>query len=238
MTYRKYSQAELRWYKAGYLTISRRIEKEIQKTYNEDGQIRHIYAEEKKSFLKLKWRLGYNQYKSGYFKEAISTLTIVTDALQSQPTAASRSMKKKSDQDITDPAHVHQVIGQAGMYIFLSTGEHSHLETSYKHYQFAVDYIQANLVAMFKLPALLLDYARVLEYYGSFETSMSVYSQILTRFPNFTGYFTALYRTAVVGRHLASLCSESQEKQDTVDKCIDILQFLLEALPANVNEVR
>ena len=115
------------------------------------------------------------------------------------------------------------------MHLFLLDNDHQHLEKAYKHYQYAVDHVQANLFAMFKLPSLLLDFGRVLEYFGAFETAMDIYGQVLTKFPNFAGYFDAFYRTAVVARHLASLTTDTAERQQTVDKSIDIFQFLLEA---------
>lgn len=95
-----------------------------------------------------------------------------------------------------------------------------------------------NLYTMFKLPQLLLEFGRVLEDYGAFEAANDVYGRILAGFPNFRGYFDALYRSAIVGRHLASLHAEATAKEEALNKCVDVLQFLLEALPPNITDVR
>ena len=93
------------------------------------------------------------------------------------------------------------------------------------------------LTAMFRLPALLLEFGRVLELYGAFEAAMEVYGRILGNFPNFRGYFDAMYRSAIIGRHLADLMSTPKQREDTLNKCTDINQFLLEALPVTIDSV-
>jgi hypothetical protein len=51
------------------------------------------------------------------------------------------------------------------------------------------------------------------------------------------GYFDSMYRSAIVGRHLVDIDSPTVDKEATHSKCIDIYQFLLEALPASISEL-
>lgn len=134
-------------------------------------------------------------------------------------------------------SNAHLTAGRCCVRLFFEQKSHYHLENAYRHYQNAVDTMTVDLSTMFRLPALLLEFGRVLEHYGAFEPSIEVYSKILSGFPNFRGYFDAMYRTAVVGRHLAELMTTPKQRDDTLNKCIDILQFLLEALPATLDSV-
>ena len=67
---------------------------------------------------------------------------------------------------------------------------------------------------------------------------MELYTKILTNFPHFRGYFDAMYRSCIVGKHIAELMIPSKQREETLNKCIDMLQFLLESLPISINEVR
>eukprot|EP00981_Chlorochromonas_danica_P012479 scaffold4991_cov156-Ochromonas_danica.AAC.7 len=173
-----------------------------------------------------------NKKKAQHHKEISPT-----PSAPSHPIEANKTEIQGMDEMKASMYRVHQTIAQGYLALFLNSKEHSHLERSSLHYQLAVDHLQANLMAMFHLPSMLMEYARVLEYSGSFQAAMDVYSQILTKFPNFQGYFDAFYRTAVVGVHLAGLAKAEEEKRETYDKCIDILQFLLEAVPSSINSV-
>ena len=127
--------------------------------------------------------------------------------------------------------------GRCCLQLFFQQVSHYHLERAYHHYQNAVNTMPIGLTAMFRLPALLLEFGKVLELYGAFEAAMEVYGRILSNFPNFRGYFDALYRSAIVGRHLAELMTTPKQREDTLNKCTDINQFLLEALPVTIDSV-
>lgn len=210
--------------------MASRLQREIRNAYTEDGVLRSHWKAPVQGYCFLQWRLGVNLYRSGQSEEASAVLVRLCERLDEDPSLA-------KEQGLSEVSYLHQTLGQCAVQLFLIDGEHKHLEEAYQSYQSAVDHGQANLVAMFKLPSLLLEFGRLLEYFGSFEAAMEIYSQLLTKFPNFHGYFAALYRTAVVGRHLASLASSEEERKEAIDKCIDIFQFLLEALPSDIQAV-
>lgn len=171
----------------------------------------------------LKWRLALNLHLASDHERALQLLDEVLrdDKILSNKYDAQRS------------SYAYQVGGRCALQIFLKTQEHDVLETGYKYYKCAIE----NLHSMFHLPSLLLEFARVMEYYGAFEAAHDLYTRILTSFPGFRGYFNAFYRSAIVGRYLSSLASDPAVREESVNKCIDILQFLLEALPSDVEEV-
>ena len=84
---------------------------------------------------------------------------------------------------------------------------------------------------------MLYEFAGLLESYGAFESALQLYSKILTSYPMFRGYFDVMYRTAVVGKVLAERIADPREKEDLLNKCVDMYQFLLEAPPPTINEV-
>lgn len=173
----------------------------------------------------ITWRLGFNLFAAFEFAEALPLLEKVSEV----------EVYFGDDQNIT--SFIHQTTGRCAVQLFHRTQQHAHLEKAYIHYQNAVETMVINLYTMFKLPLLLLEFGRVLEHYGAFEAANDLYTRILGGFPNFRGYFDALYRSAIVGRHLASLLPEGPSKDEALNKCLDVLQFLLEALPSNITDV-
>eukprot|EP01038_Epipyxis_sp_PR26KG_P014580 gene14580-19581_t len=139
--------------------------------------------------------------------------------------------------DLPNANEIYHVAGKCCVYLFLQNQTHTYLENAHFHYQNSIEHMPADLFAMFKLPSVLLEFGKVLEYYGAVEAAIELYSKILTSFPNFRGYFDALYRTAIVGLYISSMTQDSKAKEETVGKSIDILQFLLEALPSSIREV-
>lgn len=161
-------------------------------------------------------------------------------ALVPPPPVASSAVTATTTKVLKDQVNpnsrIHTIAGRCCMALFRATTNHHHLERAYQHYQNAVQTLQMDLSTMFKLPALLLEFSRVMELYGAFDAAMDLYTRILTNFPNYRGYFDAMYRSAIVGRHVSDSLV-SPKKENTIDKCIDIMQFLLEALPSTINEV-
>ena len=51
------------------------------------------------------------------------------------------------------------------------------------------------------------------------------------------GYFDAMYRSTLVGKFLATQMKDIIKQQEIIRQCIDMLQFLLEAVPPSMNEV-
>jgi hypothetical protein len=93
------------------------------------------------------------------------------------------------------------------------------------------------LSGLTEIPSLLYEFAMVMELFGAFESALEVYSQILSLHAMFKGYFDAMYRTAVIGKHIADISESVANKDENLNKCVDVLQFLLEALPESINEV-
>lgn len=210
-----YTQYKKLWFKAVHLTIAAQI-RDKMKTVNEKSVVMEH----------LQWRLAFNLYSAGEYLEALPMLEKV---------ASQEEICFSDDENIT--SLVHQTAGRCACQLFHATSQHSHLERAYIHYQNAVETMVINLYTMFKLPLLLLEFGRVMEYYGAFEAAHDIYGRILKGFPNFRGYFDALYRTAIVGRHLASLLTEESAREESLNKCLDVLQFLLEALPPTIVDV-
>lgn len=218
MYYRKYSKNENRWYFFGYSVVTDYIAKKLR--WNIDIELKP----------KLLWRYAYSQYCAGKYEQALVSFDRVQSLIDEKPELAKR----------IDLSLVYQYWGKTYVYLFLSNQDRVHLESAYQMFAKATQHIPTVLEAtvLMRMPVLLLEIGRCLEFYGSFEESMDSYGKILASFPNFRGYFVAMFRTAVIGRHMASLASDPQAKSDAVDKCIDILLFLLESPPREVPSVR
>jgi tetratricopeptide (TPR) repeat protein len=212
----QFTSRQLLWFKAVHMVIVNQVKVKLKKTKENSAAAQH-----------LTWRIAYNLYAAGEYEEAMVILETVTKY---------KDIFFSDDNNIT--SHIHQTSGRCAVQLFHKTQEHKYLEIAYLHYQNAVETMVINLYTMFKLPLLLLEFGRVLEDYGAFEAANDLYTRILSGFPNFRGYFDALYRSAIVGRHLASLHTDATVQEDALNKCLDILQFLLEALPANISDVR
>jgi tetratricopeptide (TPR) repeat protein len=215
MTSKIHTEGQQRWYRAVYLTIVDSVRTKMKSASPGSTVMDH-----------LRWRLGFNLYSAGLYEEAMPILEEV---------AKQEEVYFSDDANIV--SFINQTTGRCAVYLFRKSQQHSYLERAYVYYQNAVQNMAINLYTMFKLPLLLLEFGRVLEDYGAFEAANDVYSRILSGFPNFRGYFDALYRTAIVGRHLASLLTEPTSKEEALNKCLDVLQFLLEALPATISDV-
>lgn len=221
-----YNKSQLRWFRAAYGVISNLISEKLDEFADDDEQILHLF-----------WRLGNVNYKAGQYNSSIEHLQRILQMVEEHVDMHGNLIRRPINPDQNYRSRVHQHIGRNYMQMFLVKHEHEHLNKAYEHYRYAVDHMVAALDAMIELPSLLLEFGRVSEFYGAFEGAMSVYTKIVTNFPTFRGYFDVLYRIAIVGRQLASLSNNSKEIEETIEKTIDILQFLLEALPTNIKDV-
>ena len=227
MSDKVYTRAQKNWFNGVYKIIVLRRKGDLE-----------FAAPETKLFLQ--WRVGLNLYNSCQFFEAFEVLEKVTqngeEGLKIKETA------DKKDENYEDPLHknsdVHLCAARCCFQLFLQTKSHYHLEISYQHYKNAIDTMTVDLSTMFRLPKVLLELGRVFEHYGAFEAALDIYTRVMTNFPNFRGYFDAMYRSCVVGRHLAEIMTTPAHKAEIMGNCIDMLQFLLEALPSTINDVR
>lgn len=191
----------------------------------------------------LRWRVGWYLFKLERYEECIESLTQLCDDVYAIDDLKER---KKLTQLTADQYHsIHLTIARSSLQLYLATNDYDMLVTSHEEYEDAMANLTVDLSAMLRLPPVMMEHARVLEFYGSFDSALEVYGKVLTNFPTFKGYFDALYRTAIVGLHMATVrkaantdgASKAVEIEEAVDKCIDIFQFLLEALPTNIDEV-
>lgn len=225
MSSKHYSRAQKLWFLGAFKTICKIRSDEI---VNID---RSEHGWEKKVFF-LKWRVGLNMYKAGQFFEAMGVLEIIC-------ANGEKGMQKRNngEESLHSDYYVHLTAARCSVELFLATSNHYHLENAYRHYQNSVETLRLDMMTMFRLPMILFEYGHMLEYFGAFQAAIDLYSRILANFPNYRGYFDAMYRSAIVGKHIAFLLDKQSEKDETLNKCIDILQFLLEALPSSINDV-
>jgi tetratricopeptide (TPR) repeat protein len=215
-TSKLYTKNQTLWFRAAHLVVVSIIKQKLPIVESQNQHIeKHLY-----------WRLAYNLFSAEEYFEAMK----IFDELNANEFEG-------FDSKTVDKSFMNQIAGKCCIKLFLITQYHYHLENAYNYYQNAINNIAANLYAMFRVPALLLDFGKVLEYYGALEAAVDVYKRILNKFPNFRGYFDAMYRSAIVGLHSSKLMTNKLNQEDTINKCIDIFQFLLEALPSSIIDV-
>ena len=182
----------------------------------------------------LRWRLAYNLYKAKLYYDAIEILQSLT--LDDARTIAKceRGSYKHFMEHMTD---ISLTAARCCYKLFLQSKSHYHLEHAYGHYQNALTNFRVDMSMYLMLPPVLIEFARLLEHYGAFPAATEIYNNLLRTFPTNREYFTILYRCSIVGTYVSELDGEEKERADTLNQCIDVLQFLLEALPDNINEV-
>jgi hypothetical protein len=182
---------------------------------------------------RIKWRLGLNLYKCCEHYDAYALLEYIASG--GFTGVKEREEGRESPIDVRSDVHLYTA--RCCNELYLLTKNHYHLEAGYRHYKNCIETMGADLSTMFKLPKVLYEFAGLLESYGAFESALQLYSRLLTNFPTFRGYFDTMYRTAIVGKVLAERVSDQKGKDEMLNKCIDIYQFLLEAVPPSINEV-
>lgn len=224
MSFKVYNKYQLLWIKSGRQIILENLEAKISECAQNDLE-----------YLKLKWRIGFTQYCLSEYKSSIKTLGDLYKIFIENNSIISQFRHSYPDCNILNL--IQRILGKNYLFEYLSSFEKESLQNSYDHYQQSIEKLSLNLYTMFELPSILLELGRVLEYYNSYDSSMQLYSKILSNFPNVKIYFDALYRSGIVAKQIASLNEDLDQREDIIDKCIDIFQFLLEALPQNINEV-
>ena len=220
------SLARQRWFKGVHTVIVNKIEQDI---FLYDS-VPHEHGGRPRYYLKLHWRLGYNLFYAGNLFKAFAVLENVclnscgAGAYEGAPAIHSNSA-------------VHLTTARCCVQLFHFTSSHYHLENAHKHFQNAIETMSMDLSAMMRLPGILYEFGRMLEFYGSFSSALEMYTRIVTNFPMYRGYFDTMYRTAIVGRHLSETKQDANQKEDMIIKSIDILTFLLEAVPSTISDV-
>ena len=243
MSTKQHSRAQERWWKAGFNTIV----SDIKVKYDPKSYSRL----DDKEKLHLDWRLGLNLYRSHKYFDAINILEKVCnngklpkpkeDKNAKQDKTKKKSIHEEEEEEEEDSVHpesdVHLTAARCCVQLFKQTKSHYHLEHAYRHYTNSVETLHIGLATMFKLPTILLEFGKMLEDYGALQPALDIYGRILTSFPNSRIYFDAMYRCAIVGRSVAERITDQEEREAMLNKCIDMLQFLLEAVPESINDI-
>ena len=259
MSERKKTPARLRLWKAAYTVIVEKLEADLQRD-RQNG-----FRMSKKNRDHVEWRLGYNLYQAGRYFEATDKLKLASQGGSvGRQTMADRMKKKNAlvaandGKLIKDGAKVeeaeklaeeiaegpimhtnfkvHRTAARCAVELFKETSSHYHLEAAHKHYENSIQNMPAGLVAFFTLPPLLFEFAKMCELYGAFQAALELYSKIITGFPNYRGYFDTMYRICLCGRHIAEVTKDPKTSDDLLNKSLDMLQFLLEAVPPTIED--
>jgi hypothetical protein len=166
----------------------------VSKKKYEYNKIKRDRNKDPTLFRWLEWRIAYNLYCGGQYTEAFKVLVDLCNTVEevTKEDIASRTV-----------SFLNLTTARCCMRLFFEKKEHRYLKLCYQYYQMGIDTLEFDLYAMFRLPMILLEFGKVLEHYGNFKAALEVYGNLLQNFPNFRGYFTVMYRTAVVGKYVA-----------------------------------
>jgi len=177
-------------------------------------------------------------------------------SLAKEAKAAQKEIRRKAKLGQADPEEeeeevdllhkdykVHLMAGRCCMRLFEATKQHYHLDKAYVHLQHSVECMTVprpgfDLSTMLRLPSVLLELGRVYENYGAHTSALEMYSKIMQEYPHCRCYFDTMYRAALVGKYISDHSQNEAAKQEMLNRCIDMLQFLLEALPDSLNETQ
>ena len=125
--------------------------------------------------------------------------------------------------------------------LFKTTKMHYHLNAAYGHYQRSIECLTVpnesyDMSTTLRLPVIYFELGELFELFGSMESALNIYSRSMNEFPHSRNYFDHMYRSCLVGRHLMEITTNEKGKEDMLNRCIDMLQFLLEALPTHIDE--
>jgi hypothetical protein len=135
----------------------------------------------------------------------------------------------------------HMWAGRCAVGMFKVTKMHYHLETAYGHYLRSIECMTVpnesyDLSTKLRLPIIYLELGQLFEKFGSMESALNMYSRSMNEFPDSRHYFDTMHRSVLVGRHLMAISTNEKGKEDMLNRCVDMLQFLLEALPVHLDE--
>jgi hypothetical protein len=212
-----------RFKRAVYSVICQSVKKKIARLR------KSVKAGTNEKITYLEWRLAFNLYNGQRYERAL-------DLLESVAIGSSLELPENSQTFVHPDSRVHLTAARCCISLYKKTKSHEYLKKSYPHYQNAVDKMEA-FSSILVLPEVLYEFSIMLEEFGAFQAASDLHSRILNNFLNFKKYFDVMYRSAVVGKHIASLTENTNEQSDILMKITHSLQFLLEALPTTINEV-
>ena len=249
----------MRFWKGAYTVISDSLEEKLQRD-RQNG-----FRMSKKERDHVEWRLGYNLYQAGRHFEAVDKLNLAAQGGHAGRAKAAERVKQKNALEVANEGKliknkakeaeaqklseeieegpivhsnfkVHRTAARCCVALFKATHLHYHLEAAHKHYENAIKTMPAGLVALFTLPPLLFEFGKMCEMFGAFQAALELYSKIITGFPNYRGYFDAMYRLSLCGRHIAEVTKDDKARDDLLNKSLDMLNFLLEAVPPSIED--
>jgi hypothetical protein len=232
MSGKKYTRAQKNWFNSVHKIVLINIKEAYENKKKEKTVDRQLFSD-----LKYDYRIAYNIYGTSDYYGAIVLLEKVC---KGGAWGEKKNLEKETVEQedyLNRDYRVHLTTARCCVQLFLLTRSHYHLDQAYYHFTNSIETMSVGLATMFTLPAVLLEFGRMLEHYGAFQAALELYTKIITNFPNFRGYFDAMYRSTVVGRHIIEYMTDPLIKDETLNKCIDILTFLLEALPSSIEDV-
>jgi len=228
---------------------------------NEDQKAKRLKAEQVARDLakveELQKRLNTKKLKGRKAEEMRQAELDKQVRLAKEAKAAEKEKRRKAKLGQSDPEEeeeeeidpsskdyrVHLMAGRCCMRLFDLTKQHYHLDKAYAHLTHSVECMTVprpgyDMSTMLRLPVVLLELGRVYEGYGAHNSALEMYSKIMQEYPHSRCYFDTMYRAALVGKYLSDHSQNDTTKQEMLNRCIDMLQFLLEALPHTLNETQ
>lgn len=149
--------------------------------------------------------------------------------------------KEEENQNLHEGYDAHLWAARCAVGLFKQTHAHYHLENAYGHYQHSIECMTVpnekyDLSTNLRLPVVYFELGELFELFGSMGSALNIYTRCMSEFPHSRVYFDTMYRAALVGRHMTGITTNEKGREDMLNRCIDMLQFLLEALPEHINE--
>lgn len=182
----------------------------------------------------LKWRQAYNLYMAEQYHEA---LDIIKHFGLEEGRLLAKCEQGKSKHFMEHTSFVSLTAARCCYRLFLVTKSHYYLEHAYEHYESVISHFRIDMAMYLLLPPVLIEFARLLEHYGAFPAATEMYNNLMRVFPTNKEYFTIMYRCCIVGVYVAEIATDDVYRVDLLNQCIDMLQFLLEALPESINDI-
>jgi hypothetical protein len=182
----------------------------------------------------LEWRLGFNLFAGGNYTDAFPILERATTGGRYGKKQIESGLKKVF---LIPNSDVHVAAARCAVHLYMDSKDRTYLQKAYMHYQNGVERMDL-FVCIGRLAPLLFEFSQMLELYGAFDAAYEMQRRILEGFPYYRGYFQVMYRNSIVGKHLANITPEGEERNGFLTVSIESLSFLLEAIPKSINEVR
>lgn len=229
----------------------------LNETANETEKRLKMEAEEKKRLLKEKLKAESEKKKkkntlgpAPVLKSPAEIAKEKRQAFENEKKEALRKLRgryggKDGNEDEEEEGHddykVHMWAARCAFALFKETKTHSYLEKAYAHYRNCIECMTVpidnyDLSTKLRLPEVYFELGLLFENFGSMQAAMDMYRRAMAEFPQTRFYFDCMYRACLVGKYLFFIATDEKSKRDLLNKCLDMLVFLLEALPVQIEE--